>query len=254
MRSNGHHPGHDRGKHISRKATGTVEIIFGRNAVFEAINAGSRTVHEVLALPQHQDEMNELSGTIPLQVMNRHDLDRIAGTENHQGMAARVSPYRYAHLDEILDFKVVVLLDSVEDPQNLGSIIRTAYALAGAAVVIPEHRAAPVTPAVVKASAGATEHAKIVRVTNLRATARDLKEKGFWLVGLEAGAHDPVSSVPAFDRLALVLGGEDTGIRPVMTSELDLSVSIPMKGPFNSLNVSQAAAIALYELAGRRKP
>lgn len=253
MRPKANRPRHGRESHTPHKATGVAEVIYGRNALIEVINAGSRVIHEVLVLPQHQEELNELSGTVPLQVVSKHDLDRIAGTENHQGMAARVSSYRYAHLDEILDFKVVVLLDSVEDPQNLGSIIRTAYALAGAGIVIPEHRAAPVTPVVVKASAGATEYAKIVKVTNLRATARELKEKGFWLVGLEAGARDPVSSVPVFDRLALVLGGEDTGIRPVMSSELDLTVSIPMGGMFNSLNVSHAAAIALYELVGRRQ-
>ncbi len=238
---------------IPPKAPEITEVIYGRNAIVEAIRAGSRTILEILVLPQHQDEVTELSENVPARVMNRHDLDRITGTENHQGMAARVSPYRYARLEDLFAFKTVVLLDSVEDPQNLGSIIRTAYALAGAGIVIPEHRAAPVTPAVVKASSGATEHARIVRVTNLRAAARELKEQGFWLVGLEAGARDAVSSTPAFERLALVLGGEDTGIRPVMTGELDLAVSIPMAGDFNSLNVSQAAAIALYELAGRRR-
>lgn len=252
MKFREHIPGPGRMRHNHRKTAGTTEVIYGRNAVVEAINTGSRTLHEILVLPQHQDKMIELSGNVPSRVMNKHDLDRIAGTENHQGMAARVSPYRYARLEDLYDLRTVVLLDSVEDPQNLGSIIRTAYALAGAGIVIPEHRAAPVTPAVVKASSGATEHAKIARVTNLRAAASGLKEKGFWLVGLEAGARDVISSAPAFERLALVLGGEDTGIRPVMTNELDLAVSIPMARDFNSLNVSQAAAIALYELVGRR--
>ena len=252
MRSKEHIPGRGKNMRVPRKTAGPVEVIYGRNAVIEAIRAGSRTIHEILVLPQHQDEVSDLAGDVPARVMGRHDLDRIAGTENHQGMAARVSPYRYARLEDLYDLRTVVLLDSVEDPQNLGSIIRTAYALARAGIVIPEHRAAPVTPVVVKASSGATEYAKIARVTNLRAAAGKLKDKGFWLVGLEADARDAISSAPAFDRLGLVLGGEDTGIRPVMTSELDLTVSIPMEGDFNSLNVSQAAAIALYELAGRR--
>jgi 23S rRNA (guanosine2251-2'-O)-methyltransferase len=146
-----------------------------------------------------------------------------------------------------------VLLDSVEDPQNLGSIIRTANALAGAGIVIPEDRSASITPAVVKASAGASEHARIARVTNLRQAAKELKKYGFWLVGLEPAANDPIEETPRFDKLALVLGGEDTGIRPVMEKELDLLCHIPMRGTFNSLNVAQSAAIALYELLTRRK-
>ena len=254
MNSKRHTPGFVSPRNSQRKTTGNTEVIFGRNAVLEAIRAGSRTIHEILVLPQHEDETNELPGSVPVRVLSKQDMNRVSGTENHQGMAARVSPYRYARLEDLCDLRTIVLLDSVEDPQNLGSIIRTAYALAGAGIVIPEHRAAPVTPAAVKASSGATEYAKIARVANLRAAAQNMKEKGFWLVGLEADARDHISSVPAFDRLGLVLGGEDTGIRPVITSELDLKVSIPMEGDFNSLNVSQAAAIALYELVGRRKP
>lgn len=240
-------------KNVPGKTRGNTEVIFGRNAVAEAVRAASRTIHEVLVLPQNRHEVDQLSVTVPVRVLAKEDLTRIAGTESHQGMAARVSPYRYARLEDLSALKAVVLLDSVEDPQNLGSIIRTAYALAGAGIIIPGHRAASVTPAVVKASSGATEHAKIARVTNLRAAARELKQRGFWLVGLEADARDPVSSVPDFERLGLVLGGEDSGIRPVMTAELDLKVGIPMGGDFNSLNVSQAAAIALYELVRRRK-
>ncbi|MCU0577198.1 MAG: 23S rRNA (guanosine(2251)-2'-O)-methyltransferase RlmB [Desulfobacterota bacterium] len=254
MRPKAHHPGHDKDRSIPRKMTGLTEVVYGRNAVVETLGAGSRTVHEIFVLPQHEGEILELSGNVPSRVVNKRDLDRIAGTENHQGMAARVSPYRYARLEDLFALKAVVLLDSVEDPQNLGSIIRTAYALAGAAIVIPEHRAAPVTPAVVKASSGATEHAKIARVTNLRAATQGLKKNGFWLVGLEAGARDALSSVPVYEKLGLVLGGEDSGIRPVMNSELDLAVHIPMSGAFNSLNVSLAAAIALYELVARKRP
>lgn len=250
MRQKPRNPRQGRDRRESPKAAGGTEVIYGRNAVLEAIRAGSRTIHEVLVLSQHMDEILDVSGTAA-RVVDRQDLEKIAGTEYHQGMAARVSAYRYVRLEELFGFRTVLLLDSIEDPQNLGSIIRAAYALAGAGVVIPEHRSASVTPAVVKASAGATEHARIARVTNLRAAARELKEHGFWLVGLEAGAHDDISRSPAFDRLGLVLGGEDSGIRPVMTAELDLAVGIPMQGAFNSLNVSHAAAIALYELAAR---
>ncbi|HOS98179.1 MAG TPA: 23S rRNA (guanosine(2251)-2'-O)-methyltransferase RlmB [Deltaproteobacteria bacterium] len=243
--------GTDKNLRMPPRTPGSTEVIYGRNAVLETVRTGSRTIHEILVLPQHEAEILDTAGPVAVRVLQRRDMERIAGTEHHQGMAARVSLYRYAGLDELFRYRVVVLLDSVEDPQNLGSIVRTAHALAGAGMVIPEHRAAGVTPAVVKASSGATEHVKIARVTNLRAAAQKLKENGFWLVGLEADAREDIGSIPKFDKVGLVLGGEDSGIRPVVTSELDMAARIPMQGTFNSLNVAHAAAIALYELAVR---
>ena len=233
--------------------SGNSEIIYGKNAVLESIHAGSRKFHEILVLPQHYDEILEPSADIPIRVLKKPDMDKITATDHHQGIAAKVSIYRYAELKDLFPLTCVVLLDTVEDPQNLGSIIRSSHALAGAGIVIPEHRSAAVTPAVVKASSGATEHVRIARVKNLRAAAQDLKKNGFWIVGLQADARDDIRRTPKFDKLGLVLGGEDSGIRPVMASELDLAVSIPMRGSFNSLNVSQAAAIALYELMSRLK-
>jgi 23S rRNA (guanosine2251-2'-O)-methyltransferase len=251
MRDKPRHLGTEKNTRAPMRTPGGTEIIYGRNAVLETIRTGSRTIHEILVLPQHEAEILDTAGPVAIRVLQRQDMERIAGTDHHQGMAARVSAYRYAGLDDLLGYRVVVLLDSVEDPQNLGSIVRTAHALAGAGMVIPEHRAAGVTPAVVKASSGATEHVKIARVTNLRTAAQKLKENGFWLVGLEADARDDIGSIPRFDKVGLVLGGEDSGIRPVVTSELDMAARIPMQGAFNSLNVAHAAAIALYELAVR---
>jgi 23S rRNA (guanosine2251-2'-O)-methyltransferase len=251
MRDKIRHPGTDKSVRMPPRSPGGAEVIYGRNAVLETIRTGSRTIHEILVLPQHEAEILDAAGPIAVRVVQRRDMEKLAGTEYHQGMAARVSLYRYAGLDELFGYRVVGLLDSVEDPQNLGSIVRTAHALAGAGMVIPEHRAAGVTPAVVKASSGATEHVKIARVTNLRDAARKLKGNGFWRVGLEADAREDIGSIPRFDKVGLVLGGEDSGIRPVVTSELDLAAHIPMKGAFNSLNVAHAAAIALYELAAR---
>ena len=239
--------------HAPGKGQGGAEIIYGRNAVLEAVHAGNRKFQEILVLPQHHDEMFESSSGIPLRVLQKPDLDRITSTDNHQGIAARVSAYPYAELKDLYPLPCVVLLDGVEDPQNFGSIIRTAHALADAGIVIPEHRSASVTPSVVKASSGATELTKIARVKNLRSAAQELKKSGFWIVGLEAHAQQDITRTPRFDKIGLVLGGEDTGIRPVMASELDLEVSIPMKGSFNSLNVAHAAAIALYELTARGK-
>jgi 23S rRNA (guanosine2251-2'-O)-methyltransferase len=217
----------------------------------EAVSSGSRTFEEIVVLSQHYGELSRLAPDIPVRIVQREELEGISLSRNHQGIAARVSPYRYANLPDLMDRGTIVLLDSVSDPQNLGSIIRSAYALAGAGVVIPGHRSASVTPAVVKASSGATEKTRIAYVGNLRDAARELKKHGYWLVGLDAAAREDIRRIPRFDRIGLVLGGEDSGIRPVIKGELDVTARIPMKGTFNSLNVAQAAAIALYELSAK---
>ena len=230
-----------------------VEIIFGKNPIMEALAAGKRTFYEILVARQNFEEIaHAAGGHAAIITLSRKELDHLTRSPFHQGVAAKVSPYRYTPLKELAEKKVVLLLDSIEDPQNTGSIIRTAYALADAGIVIPEDRAAQVTPAVVKASAGATEHAAIARVKNLRMAAKELKKQGFWVVGLDAEGQAPLPEVPSYDRLALLLGGEDTGIRSGMEKEADILARIPMRGSFNSLNVAQSASIALYELVIRR--
>lgn len=229
-----------------------MELIYGLNPVKEALTSGRRKVYEIMISRERYDDILSMSRGIPVNSLPRNELEKLARTRGHQGIMARVSSYPYESLSDCTTLDVVILLDSVEDPQNLGAIIRTAYALAGAGIIIPEDRSASITPAVVKASAGATEHAMIARVKNLRMAAKELKKAGFWLVGMEAGGRDALDAVPQFDKLALVIGGEDTGVRPVMQKELDIMASIPMKSEFNSLNVAQSAAIALYELMIRR--
>ena len=229
-----------------------MELIYGLNPVKEALSSGRRKIYEIMISRERYDDILSMARGIPVNSLPRNELEKLARTRGHQGIMARVSSYPYASFSDCTTLDVVILLDSVEDPQNLGAIIRTAYALAGAGIIIPEDRSASITPAVVKASAGATEHVMIARVKNLRMAAKELKKAGFWLVGLEAGGRDPLDAVPQFDKLAVVLGGEDTGVRPVLQKELDIMASIPMKSEFNSLNVAQSAAIALYELMIRR--
>lgn len=229
-----------------------MEVIYGKNPVFEALLAGRRTFYEILVARQSYDEIAGVAKKIPIQTLSRKELDTIAKTAFHQGIVARVSPYPYAPLAAILEKKVAVLLDSIEDPQNTGSIIRTGFALADAGIVIPEDRAAHITPAVVKASAGATEHAAVARVKNLRMSCKDLKKAGFWIIGLDAEAPMSITEVPSYDKIALLLGGEDVGVRTGLSKEADIMAHIPMKGSFNSLNVSQSATIGLYELVVRR--
>lgn len=229
-----------------------MEIIYGKNSVMEALLSGRRTIYEIMTARERYDDIAGAAGKIPVQTLSRKELDKFAKTEFHQGIIAKVSPYQYVPLAELMEKPVVVVLDSIEDPQNTGSIIRTAYGLADAGIVIPEDRAAQVTPAVVKASSGATEHALIARVKNLRMACKELKKDGFWIIGLDAQGSIPISEVPAYEKIALMLGGENSGIRHGLGKEVDIMANIPMKGPFNSLNVSQSATIGLYELAVRR--
>ena len=225
-----------------------MEILYGKNPVRETLLTGRRTVYEIMVSQQNYKEFQSLAGKMPIHTLGKRELDKMSSTRFHQGVMARVSGYPYVPLSELTGLGIVVLLDSVEDPQNLGAIIRSAYALADAGIIIPENRAAQITPAVVKASAGASEHALIARVKNLRMASKELKNRGFWLVGLDAKSKEPIGSIPTYDKVALVLGGEDTGIRSGMEKEVDIMAHIPMKGDFNSLNVATSAAISLYEL------
>ena len=229
-----------------------MEIIYGKNPVKEALTSGSRKFFEIMIAREHYDDIAALAHKVPINTLPKRELEKISGTRSHQGVVARVSCYSYVRLKDLTDLKVIILLDSVEDPQNLGSIIRSAYALAQAGIIIPENRSAHITPSVVKASAGATEHTRIARVTNLRMASKELKKHGFWLVGLDASGKETLQNIPSYDKLALVLGGEDTGIRTGMENEIDIMAHIPMQGSFNSLNVAHSAAIGLYELVTRQ--
>ena len=229
-----------------------MEVIYGQNPVIEALKAGRRHIEEIYTT-REDHQLRTLAGKNKIKLVTKTELDQLSGSRFHQGLAARVGGYPYYDLKELYGLNCVVLLDSVEDPQNLGAIVRSAHALAAAGIVIPTDRAAGVSPAAVKASAGAAECARIARVTNLKAAAKQLKENGFWLVGLEAGNATTLEHVPDFAKLALVMGGEDSGVRPVMVKELDVLARIPMLGEFNSLNVAQSATVALYELVTRRK-
>ncbi len=229
-----------------------MEIIYGNNPVTEALKNGRRQINEIICAREKKDPILKLAQGIKVNFVQRKDLDQLCGHANHQGIAARCGGYPYASLDELLNLKSVIMLDSVEDPQNLGAIIRSAHALSSSGIIIPENRSAAVTPSAAKASAGASEHAKIAKVTNLRQAALTLKKAGFWLIGLDAAGQQPLSQVPEFDKLAIIMGGEDSGIRPVLAKELDILAHIPMQSDFNSLNVAQSAAIAIYELLARR--
>lgn len=189
----------------------------------------------------------------------RARLDRLAGTDHHQGVVAVVADYRYAELGEILARAsaaaappLVLLLDGVEDPHNLGAIIRSAHALGAHGVVIPRDRAVGVTAAVAKASAGAVERCLVARVVNMAKTVDALKEGGVWSVALAQDAGRPLRELDLAGPTALVLGSEGEGLRPLVRRSCDLEARIPMPGDLESLSVSASAAIALYEVARQR--
>jgi 23S rRNA (guanosine2251-2'-O)-methyltransferase len=189
----------------------------------------------------------------------RQKLDRLAGVTQHQGIVAVVADYRYREVEDILAAArlagkppLLVLLDGVEDPHNLGAVVRSAHALGAHGVVIPRDRAASVTPSAAKASAGAVEHLPIVQVTNLVRTIEDLKEAGVWTVAAVPDGDQDLASVDLRGPTALVIGGEGQGVRPLVRKSCDHAARIPMEGRVGSLNASAAAAIAIYEAMRQR--
>ncbi len=195
--------------------------------------------------------------SIPVANRDRAELDRLTDGVRHQGVVALADDYEFCELDEILAHAegapALVALDQVTDPQNLGAIIRSAVTLGLDGVIFPKHRAAGITCAVVRASAGATEHASIARVTNLQRTLLSLSESGMEIIGLDAGADIDIRELePSAAGRILVIGSEGKGLRRMVRQRCDIVVQIPQKGPMDSLNASVAAAIAMYEISGKR--
>ena len=192
---------------------------------------------------------------IPVEWKQRDYLDELTGRTDHQGIAALRGAFLYADLDVLLEnhrpnlsHDLILILDSILDPQNLGSIIRSAHCLGANGVVIPSDRSAQVTPVVIKASAGSADLLPICRVTNLSQTIDYLKEKDFWIFGAEAHDGKNLRDQDFKCRVALVLGGEAKGMRPLIRKKCDYLVTIPMAGSFDSFNVAVAAGIIQYEI------
>jgi 23S rRNA (guanosine2251-2'-O)-methyltransferase len=241
-------------------------LIYGRNPVLEAFRAG-RTVRRLVLARGLRDEprlrtLRELARTtkVPVEEVERERLDDIAHTEAHQGVVAYVTRRQYWELDQLADTAlaespnpILLMLDSLQDPQNLGTISRTAEATGVAGIITSHNRSPEITPSVVKASAGAAEHLRYARVANLAQAADVLKEKGFWLVGL---AGDATTDYTAFDYrrpLVLIVGSEGEGIHQLLRKKADGLVRIPMSGQVASLNAAVAGSILLYEVLRQRR-
>jgi 23S rRNA (guanosine2251-2'-O)-methyltransferase len=231
-------------------------ILYGRNPVREAMRGRrSRSVGEVWATAGAAREP-WLTG-VSVRVVAAEEIERRCGSAAHQGLCAKVSEYPYASADELLarEHPLVVALDQVQDPQNLGSICRTAECVGAAGVVIPERRAAEVTPAVCKASAGAVEHLPVARVRNLADFLADARGADCWCYGASADAPEavPYDTVDyGGSGVVLVLGSEGGGLRPRVAGACDQLVSLPLLGSVESLGVSAAAAALLYEILQSR--
>jgi 23S rRNA (guanosine2251-2'-O)-methyltransferase len=243
-----------------------VRVVYGLNPVRELLRAAPREVSELWLAEGGTRaaafaDLERLARSAGAKVRGapRQKLDRLAATDRHQGVVAVVAEFRYASLDDLLARAaqsgrppLAVVLDGIEDPHNLGAIVRSAHALGGHGVVIAKDRAVGVTPAVAKASAGAIERSAIARVTNLAQALESLKEAGVWSVALAADGEKPLASLDLRGPTAFVLGSEAEGLRPLVRRTCDLSARIPMLGELDSLSVSASAAIALYEAARQR--
>jgi 23S rRNA (guanosine2251-2'-O)-methyltransferase len=222
-------------------------IVYGRNPVREALR-GRRTVKRIWATQRALDGESWLRGS-ETRTVDGGEVERICGSAEHQGVCAEVSEYRYADPDALLEAEdaLVVCLDEVQDPHNLGAVCRVAESAGAAGIVIPERRSAEVTPAAAKASAGAIEHLPVARAGNLANWLAEAKQAGAWVYGAEAGPEAaPYDTLDYGGRVVLVLGSEGRGLRPRVGGSCDQLVALPQRGKLNSLNVSTAAAALLY--------
>jgi 23S rRNA (guanosine2251-2'-O)-methyltransferase len=240
-----------------------VDVLYGRNSVGEALRAG-RKIHRVLiADGAHGLEALVAAARqkrIPYEIHDRRELDRRAG-DHHQGVIAEAEPFAYVHLEDLLasaeqraEPPLLLALDSLQDPQNFGTLLRTAQAVGTHGVLIPEHRAVGVTPAVSNASAGAVEHLRVARVTNLARALGQLKSNGVWVHGLAVDAQADYWDVDLTGPLALVVGSEGSGLGRLVREACDVLVRIPMAdAAIQSLNASVAGSLVLYEAFRQRR-
>jgi len=241
-----------------------MHYIYGINAVTEALKARGRAFEWVgMAKERHDIRLQRLIEdcrrlSVPVRFVPRTELDRMAGNAAHQGVVAVTSAKQYSDLDDVVgakrgQYSLVLVLDGVEDPHNLGAILRTADAAGADGVIIPERRAAGVTGTVTKTSAGASEHLPIAKVTNISRTVEELKDHNLWTVGLDEHSKQTYYALNYNMDCALVLGAEGKGLHDLVKRKCDFLVSIPMLGKVSSLNVSVAAAVVLYEIVRQRR-
>jgi len=240
-----------------------MDRLTGIHAVREALEA-ARPLDRIVIAKGRQDTRTEeivqlaRKQGVPVRFEDRGQLDRLANSKDHQGVVALAAARGASSLEEIIGSAkasqrgLIVLLDGVEDPHNLGAIVRTALAAGAHGVVIPERRAAGLTDTVSRASAGALSHLPIAKVTNLVRSMEELKEAGYWLIGLDEHAEQSYTQVDYNTPVGIVLGGEGQGLHELTRRRCDFLVSLPTTGPVKSLNVSVATGVVLFEVLRQR--
>jgi len=239
-------------------------IIYGRNSVIELLNS-DKTINKLLILKGETHGSIKKIITIArekkiiVSEVTRAKLDELTDGENHQGVVAYTSPYSYCEVDDILkvaeerdEKPFVVILDGIEDPHNLGAIIRTAECMGAHGIIIPKRRAVAVTGTVIKVSAGALEHIKVSRVNNINDTILYLQEKGLWIVGMDAKGDNSIQNIDLKGSTGIVIGSEGEGISNLTMKRCDLLAKIDMKGKITSLNASVSCGMVLYEVLRQR--
>ena len=239
-------------------------LIYGRNPVGEAFRAGKTAERIYFVKGERDARLSKLFSEakdrrVPVEYVDRAVLDRLCGGGNHQGIAAQVSDFTYASLDDIFacaaergEKLLAVLLDGITDPHNFGAIVRSAECFGAHGIIIPARRSVGVTDTVVKVASGATEHMLIAKVTNINDAIRELKERNVWVYACDFGGEAP-KTVDLKDNTAIVVGSEGTGVHRLTRELCDGVITIPEYGKINSLNASVAAGIVLYETARQRK-
>ena len=270
-------PGHPAARKAAAKARKSVgrpagkpadetETVLGRNPVLECLRANAPANALYVALGAEADERLTESVTlaadrgIPILEVPRHDLDRLSANGLHQGIALQVPPYAYAHPDDLLALAtrdvqpaLLVALDNISDPRNLGAIVRSVAAFAGHGVLIPQRRSASVTAVAWRASAGAAARVPVARATNLNRTLKEWADAGVQVVGLDADGDTVLDELDASGPLVVVVGSEGKGLSRLVRQNCDAVVSIPMAGPTESLNAAVAAGVVLAEVARQRR-
>ncbi|SUU93151.1 Putative TrmH family tRNA/rRNA methyltransferase [Anaerococcus octavius] len=227
-----------------------MDKIYGRKPVLETIDAGLN-IHKAYIMDQKTPIVAKIvdkltKNNVPIKYVDKNFFENV--DMNHQGVMIEVDSYKYADRSELENANRLILLDKIEDPHNLGAIIRSAESFGFDGVIIPEHRSAKVTPTVYKTSAGAINNIKVVMVTNLNQTIENLKENGFWIYGLAGEASENIAQTNLTGKVGLVVGNEGDGLSRLVRENCDVLVKIPMLGKVNSLNASVASALSMYEV------
>jgi len=240
------------------------EIIYGKNTVIEIIKSNHK-IEEILMTEQFVEQENQLLSLIKeqgikFQVVDKKKINQLV-TGNHQGIIAKIEPFHYFTVDEILqsardknEHPFIIILDGLEDPHNLGAILRTADACMAHGIIIPKNRSVSLNATVAKLSTGAIKYVKVAKVTNLNQTIKELKQNGIWVAGTDADTTIDYRQMNAKDPIAIVIGSEGKGISRLVKENCDLLVKIPMKGHITSLNASVATSIIMYEVLNQRNP